>query len=196
MRKNVETSSAIERKQVLVPKGVDDNEFSLSDMYDPRSTYTVEQKMQAAMAMVMTNNSKQACKLSGVNAATIRWWKTEAAWWPDAINHCRKQKNDDVDAAITNIIDKSLEKYNAILEEGEEVLHPKTGEKIRKQPSLRDLATSTAILFDKRSHIRGESIGTGAKADQNEILIKLMQKFEALAVDIKSKKDPRVISEQ
>src|SRR5690606_8026931 len=127
-----------------IPEGVDDNEFSLSDMYDPRSCYTAEQKMAAVTAYVVTGNSKQASKAVQealgltISPNTIRWWKASASWWPMALRKAQREKNDEVDAAMTRVMHVGLGMIERILDRGEQVI-TKDGDIVFKEPSLRDL---------------------------------------------------------
>lgn len=177
-----------------LPVGVDDNEFSLSDMYDPRSKYTADEKFAAVMAYLVTGNSKSAAKVCNIPNATIRWWKASAAWWPDALEQCRKQKNDEIDAKITKILDKAVGNIADVLENGEEVA-TKQGEIVRKMPSGRDQTIIAATLFDKRNLIRGEPTSRNSSKTTEEILGNLLEKFEHLSNEIQTRKDPRVVNE-
>jgi hypothetical protein len=178
-----------------VPAEVDDNEFSLSDLYDPRSKYSADQKIGAAMAYAETGNSKRASALCGIPNATIRWWKASAAWWPDAIAKCRKIRRDDLDGACSNIINKAMEQIENAVVNGETVV-TKKGDVIQKPVSARDLTTMVAILFDKQSLMRGEATSRTERGDRTEVMRDLLTKFEELSEDIKKSTNLKVVSEQ
>lgn len=176
-----------------IPEGVDDNEFSLSDLYDSRSKYPAEEKMKAVMAYVVAGDSRKASKICGIPDATIRWWKASADWWPAALAKCQKEKNDEVDAAMTDAIHQGMEAIIETIKNGEWVLTNK-GELVRKPANLRDMTISVATLQDKRDNIRGQNFNIVGNRDKSQLFGELIKKFEELSNDIKSKKDPRVIN--
>lgn len=178
---------------MTIPEGVDDNEFSLADLYDPRSKYPAEEKMKAVMAYVVAGDSRKASKICGVPDATIRWWKASADWWPAALMKCQKEKNDEVDAAMTEAIHIGMASIIDTIQNGEWVLTNK-GALVRKPANLRDQTISVATLQDKRDNIRGQQINIVGNRDKSQLFGELIKKFEELSQDIRSKTDPRVIN--
>lgn len=172
-------------KKIVVPDEVDDNEFSLTDLYSPKSKYTAEQKMSAVMGMVITGNSEKAGKLAGVKPATIRWWKTQATWWPGAMAKCQREKNDELDAAQTRIISLCVSQIENQLKNGEEVLD-KNGNRIRKEVSARDCSVIAATQQDKRALLRHEPTSITAKT-QTEIIADLVNKCLSLSEELRNK---------
>jgi hypothetical protein len=178
-----------------VPVNVDDNEFSLADLYDPRSKYSAEQKVAAAMSYVKTGNSKWASQLCGIPDETIRWWKASASWWPDAITKCRRLKRDDLDGACNAIIDKALNKIEDAVENGETIVS-RDGNLIQKPVSARDLTIIAATLFDKQNLIRGEPTSLSERRDRSEVMKDLLSKFQELSDEIRKDRTIKVVSEQ
>ena len=189
------TDTLIVPSALEVPVNVDDNEFSLSDLYDPRSKYSAEQKVSAAMSYVQTGNSKWASNLCGIPSETIRWWKASASWWPDAVARCRKLKRDDIDGTMQSIQDKALGKLADAVENGETVV-TKDGGLVKKPVSARDLTIIAATLFDKQNLIRGEPTSNTGSKDRTEMMKELLSKFEELSQEINSKTNIKVVNEQ
>lgn len=169
---------------LAIPEGVDDNQFSIHDLYDPRSKYNAEQKMAAAMAYVISGNSKQASRICGIPDATIRWWKASAAWWPNAIAKCFKDKNDSVDAAMTEAIEVGMGNILDMLKNGEYVLDK--GKLVRKPASLRDTYIGVATLQDKRQILRGEPTSISSTKDKTQQIQDILKQFEEFSKGLKN----------
>lgn len=188
-----DVSKLVPEGPMIIPDDVDENEFSLVDLYDPRSKYPAEDKLRAVMGYVVTGNSKGAAKISGIPDATIRWWKASADWWPAAIMKCQREKNDEVDAAMTDAIHKGIAQVLDTIENGEWVVTNK-GELIRKPANLRDMTIAVATIQDKREIIRGQDINLVGNRDKKELFGELIKKFEELSNEIQTRKDPKVIN--
>ena len=177
-----------------IPEGAQDNEFSLADLYHPKSYISPIKKMEVVMAMVMTQNSVESSKMTGVNAITIRWWKNHAIWWPAAEDKCKRDKQDELDAAYTRIIDQGVKNIEDMLVNGEWYTK-KDGTLGRKPASLRDNYMGVAILQDKRDKVRNVPQFTKQK-DTTALLQELLDKFEAHSDKALAKKNIKVVSEQ
>ena len=169
----------------------DTGDYDLSEMYHPSSKYTAEEKFQAVMAYITTGNSKQAQKYCIVPANTIRYWKANASWWPEAVAYAKQQKQEELDAKLTKIIDLAVDQVEDRLINGDEVL-TKNGIE-RKKMSGKDAATTGAILFDKRQLIRGDPTSRTEKVSVDESLAALKAGFERLSEEIQEKLDLRTI---
>lgn len=153
-------------------------QLDLNELYSPHSKYTPEQKMYAVVAYMVTGSSIKAEKMTGIDASTIRWWKTKSEWWDKALAEARRTKQDALDAHLTGLIHRSAEEFEDRLLNGDEVVD-KYGDTHRKKMSGRDIATTLGILFDKRALIRGDpTSNSGASSSQ---LKDLSQKFEDFA---------------
>jgi len=157
----------------------EEQEFELSDLYSSGGKWSVEDKVRAASAMMVTGSSLKASKLVGIPAATIRWWANQSSWWPELIKAVRKEKQDELDAVQTDVIHKSLDELNDRLDNGDEVI-TKDGDKVRKKLGGRDLAIIHGTLFDKRQLVRGDPTSKVGKSDTDAIEA-LAQRFEDFA---------------
>lgn len=156
-----------------------DWELDLNELYAPNGKYTPEEKLYAVVCYMVEGNSIKASKRCGVPPDTIRWWKNESSWWNDAMREARRQYQDMLDARLTSIIHKATDEFEDRLINGDEVI-TKGGGLAKKKMGGRDVATSMAILYDKRALLRGDPTSNPGKGSSNQ-LDALAQKFEAFA---------------
>lgn len=137
--------------------------------------YTVEDKIEAAIAWLITGSSVEAGKLSGVNDRTIRNWMQQP-WWEDILREAQGRKQKELDALWTGLIHKTATEIKDRIDNGETVI-TKTGEK--KIPvKAKDLAVIMAIAVDKRALARGQATHRTEKVNVDERLSKLGNKLE------------------
>lgn len=190
-----EVSKTTEGEKFLIPKGVDDNVFSLRDMNDPRSKYTVDQKAEAVAAMCLWGTSeKAASKLPyKIPAATIRWWKTESTWWSEQEARFWKEKNGELVAGYTRALHKLEDHIADIIDNGEPVYDPKSGKIVYyKKPGIRDSVMAMAIMQDKRSVLRGEPTAISSKSALEQAA-DLFKEFMKHSEEIRKDKGPKII---
>jgi hypothetical protein len=138
-------------------------------------TYSESEKKQAATAYVMTGSTVKAGALADIPGRTIRGWTTRD-WWAPLVDMVRLEKQDEMDAKITGIMDKALDGISQKLSENEAM----------QKVALSQLAVSFGIMFDKRQILRNAPTSISAK---NTDLKALAQEFAALA----RSSDPKVI---
>src|SRR5690606_19539667 len=124
--------------------------------------------------------------IAGVPAWTIRKWKQETPWWNQAVMEVKRAKQEQLDAKLTNLIEKTMSELRDRLMHGDEVVTGK-GKKIRKKVSARDLSVITGVLYDKRTHIRRDVDPTQDKPEDEDTLNKLQNDFEKLSREINAK---------
>jgi hypothetical protein len=177
------------------PESNEDNEFSLENLNDARSPYTPLQKLAAVMAYVVHGNSQAASRYCEVPDFTIRRWKAKAAWWPDTLAYCRKQKQDELDSIWTRVIHGANIQLEERITNGDLVIDPKTGKSYRKPVSARDLATIAAIASDKREIIRGGYVLKSNDQSSQEIIKSMVKEFVALSKQLRQTKELKVVNE-
>jgi len=165
----------------------DDALWDLKDLYHTNSCYTPETKVRAVMAYLVTGTSKQAEKFSGVKATVIRDWKSKSEWWPLVMGECRKKKQDELDAAYTSILHQAVGAISERIENGDEYIDQKTGERKRKLLSARDLAIITGVIYDKRALLRGDPTGRIERRTSGDNLKMLQKNFEKIAQQLEAK---------
>ena len=141
--------------------------------------WSIEDKLRAAMAYLITGNSLEAAKVCGIPDKTIRDW-TRETWWSDFIGECRKEKNEELDAAFTDILHLAVGEVKDRITHGDEVIDTKTGTKNRKKVSARDATLVAAVLVDKRAILRGEPTRISKTISEKDRLKTLAQDLEGV----------------
>lgn len=139
----------------------------------------IPDKLNAALAYLITGETEGAAKLCGIPGRTIREW-TEEPWWADVITEARKMKNDELDAAFTSILHKATGEVADRIEHGDEIIQ-KDGSKARRKVSARDATLVAAVLIDKRAVLRGEPTRISKSINEKERLNTLKNNLEGLA---------------
>lgn len=150
-----------------------------ADIYDPRAKIEPEIKIHAAACYFLTGNVKAAARMAGLSHQTISNWKNHAQWWTPVISKIRKEKNDELDAEITELIHLSIGGLADRVQNGEEV-YTKDGF-VKKEMSGRDLAQTINILYDKRTMLRGDPTSIKAVQDPKKLLDELRDEFRTMA---------------
>ncbi len=157
------------------------------------SKYTDKIRREAIGLFVVTGSYKTTAKMLNIPHTTVcQWGKYE--WWLNEIAQVRAEKQDELDAQVTNSINKAIKSVDDRLELGDTYIHPKTGEIAYKPVSCRDSATVLGILYDKRQIMRllPTSITHTGNDDK---LLKLQRKFEELANDKIKQVNDSIVSE-
>lgn len=144
-----------------------------------KNSYGPQDKLRAALAYLISGNSIDASKNCGIPDKTIRDW-TRETWWADYIAEARKEKNDELDAAFTSIMHKAVGEVQDRIENGDEVLEPKTGTKHRRKVSARDATLIAAVLTDKRAILRGEPTRISKTVSEKDRLKDLAKDLEGV----------------
>lgn len=150
--------------------------------------YDSRQKLRAALAYTVTASSKEASRLTGVPAQTIRYWKAEAPWWPTAVKYALAAQKEGLDAKLGQVLDKALENVMQRLELGDPHVYKHKyvddegilQEEIRigyKPVSAKDLMVITSIARDKQSLLRGEATSISEKKSDKEVLENVANKL-------------------
>jgi hypothetical protein len=115
--------------------------------------HSEEDRIKAATVFAMTGNALRTAEITGVPHGTIRQWKTQP-WWPQVLERVHQEHDDELDAKITKVIEKTITQVEDRLDNGDYFYDIKTGE-IQKVPMKgKEIAVVTSIMFDKRDNIR------------------------------------------
>lgn len=191
VRKNMpdeEVIQGMKDKEVdLIEVEYSDEQLSidLSDLYAPNSPYSPEQKIAAAQAYLITGTSVRAQKYCGVKADIIRTWKSKSGWWADVFETVKKQKNDELEATFTRIMDSGLNAVADRIENGDTKIG-KDGSLINVPMGGKELAIVVSIMYDKRALLRGDVTSRVEKKDGNAMQL-LQSKFEDIAKQLEAK---------
>lgn len=161
-------------------------EPDLSSIYYTKgSKYTPEDKIAVAATFATTGNLMKAAELHHVPYDTAKRWKQKAAWWPEILKEIRKQKQEELDGVLTNVIHSAVEALVDRIANGDEVLDHRTGELKLRKLSADSLARVAGILFDKRALIRGDPTTRSEKVTTEATLKIIMDRMEEVAKKMK-----------
>lgn len=152
--------------------------------------YTAYQRLDVLTAFASIGNmTKVSGMFPDIPYDTMQYWKNGTKWWKPALREIRELKDEELDARITNIIDKSLDAMEDRLHNGEEVVHiSKEGSITRthKKVSFRDAAIAgLGVGFDKRALNRGDPTQRTEVISDKDRLAKLQNQFRKIARDEK-----------
>lgn len=163
--------------------GIDFAELSKPQQNQVQQTqeYTVENKVQCATLYFMCGSFKQVQKDTGIKWGTIATWARKSTWWDEVIHKLRKEKQDELDAMMTNFLHEAQHQALDRVKNGDYKMT--AGGELKRVPmSGRDLALTSAAFFDKRALIRGDATSISRRKDPlGDIKDKLEQfaKFNA-----------------
>lgn len=148
-------------------------------------TYSDHDKLRAVAAYVSTGTVNKASQIVEIPRRTMADW-SQQEWWHEAVQRVRTEKEGELDAKITAIIDKAFDTVAERLENGETVVNPKTGERYARPISGRDAGWLGAVLFDKQRILRNlpTSISENRSSDQLE---KMARQFEKISKQSEAK---------
>lgn len=192
------TSEEIEQevlgKELTRTENIDWSE--IKGLHDLRSDYTADQKINALTGYIMTGSYAKSAELAGVPAMTIRRWAGRSTWWPLALEKIRDQQSDELDARISLVIKKTMDKIEDRIVNGDEIILS-SGRRTKRKLSGKDLTSIIATLYDKRALLRGEPTRRVAEehnVGKKDVLNTLKESFEQMSKDIQKDKQEKVIN--
>lgn len=117
----------------------------------PGSSYTHEQRLEAATYYAMSGSMAEVSRRTGISESTLSGWR-HSDWWPQLVEEVRSQKNVEIDAGFTRVIEKAISAVEDRLDNGDVVIVK--GEELRVPVKARDAAIVAGIAFDKREQLR------------------------------------------
>lgn len=138
--------------------------------------YPEELKTQAAATWAVCRSDTTTASVVGVPVGRIKAWKEEP-WWKNVVGRVVKDKNDELDAALTGVIEKASTLLADRLENGDVKINFKTGEVIRAPADIKSLLMSVGIIFDKRQLLRGEATSRTESISSSQKLEELKEAF-------------------
>lgn len=135
-----------------------------------------ETKIEAAALWAATRNMTTVSELTGVTQDRLRKWRNEP-WFQNVVARCVKDKNDELDQALTEIMHKATEMLKDRLEKGNVQVNYRNGQQFVVPLNSRDLVMTLGILFDKRQLIRGEATSRTENMTSSQKLEELKSHF-------------------
>ena len=170
-----------------------DEKIGLSALHAPNAKYSPEQKLTAMMTFVTTGSMPAAARAAGVPKWVPYNWRDGSNWWSEQVALIRKEKQEEVDGLMTQIIHRNLDTLGEMSSSGMEKRVDKDGKIVDKPISFRDLTVNTAVLYDKRALLRGEPTSRSDSGTTERTLERLREYFEEIADEIGKRKTERVI---
>lgn len=138
--------------------------------------YPEETKIEAATLWAATRNIDTVSEYVKVSTYIIRKWQQEP-WWNSVVSRVVKDHNDQLDQSLTQVIHKAAELMIDRLENGDERINFKTGERFKLPLDSRSLAVTMGIVFDKRQLLRGEATSRTEAVTSSQKLEELKEAF-------------------
>lgn len=110
-------------------------------------------RIEAVTTYLSTGNLTETGRMTGVPLKTLEQWK-KSDWWKEMEKQIRSNEDQQMDAKLTKIIDKTLEKLVDSIENGEHIYDQRTGQVKRMPAKMRDLNNAFNTILDKRQLIR------------------------------------------
>ena len=142
-------------------------------------------RIEVVTTYLSTGNYAETSRLCGVPLPTLEQWK-KADWWKDIEKSIRASEETQLDAKLTKIIDRTLEKLVDSIENGEHIYDQRTG-KIKRMPAkMRDLNNAFNTILDKRQLIRKQPTKI---IEQTSTATQLQQLADSFAKFVQKKVD-------
>lgn len=160
--------------------------WRLMEIIPSNGDYTAYQRLDVLVAFASIGNMKKVQALyPDIPYDTMMYWKNGTKWWKPALREVHEMKDEELDARITGIIDKSLTAMEDRLNNGDEVISiGKDGgiTRTHKKVSFRDVAVAgLGVGFDKRQLGRGKPTQRTEIISDQDRLKRLQAEFRRVA---------------
>lgn len=135
--------------------------------------WTPAQKMEVVKSVLATGNMRIAAAMHGVGYDLVREWKGQA-WWAVMEAELRSEQDIELDAKLTQIVDKSLDATLDRVENGDFIYDQKSGEIRRKPANLRDVHRVAVDTLKQRQDLRVANEDTGVAKITVEEQLKML----------------------
>jgi transposase-like protein len=142
--------------------------------------WSQQQKIDAVLTYLATGSEVKTAAATGIPKATLHIWRYQP-WWKELVQQLQDERDDEINADISKIIQKSMSTVADRLENGDFGFNQKTGEIFRKPVNLKDAHKVAVDMIDKRNVLNGKPISITEKIDTNNQLEFLAKKFAEFA---------------
>ena len=147
--------------------------------------WSENKRIEAVTTYLSTGNLTESARMLGIPVKTVQQWKV-SEWWKELEKQIRSEEEQELDAKLTKIIDKTLEKLVDSIENGEHIYDQRTG-KIKRMPAkMRDLNNAFNTILDKRQLIRKQPTKI---IEQTSTATQLQQLADSFAKFVQKKVD-------
>lgn len=144
-----------------------------------------ETRIEVATLYAATKNVERVSELCEVPRHVINAWMNEP-WWDNIVSQVRHQKNEELDALLTNVIHKSAETLIDRIENGEKHIDRRTKEEFRVPINASGAVRALEATFKQRQLLRGEATQIASTTSTDAKLKLLAEQFEKLATNNKT----------
>jgi hypothetical protein len=138
--------------------------------------WTDKDKLKAIAVFTVYGNATKVEEETGIPAGTVNYWKT-LPWWFEEMEKLRKSEDQTLISGYTRVVRRTIEQLEDRLENGETMV-TKTGEKINRPISARDLSIISGMAADKRMKlVDGVSVESVKQVTMAERLKQLEDQF-------------------
>lgn len=186
--------------------------FNVRNIYHPQSKYSVEKKVEAVSAYVVTGTSRMAAQACGIPEGTIRSWKSTACWWEEAYQAAKLRIDQRLESGLYKGLTNGIEILNQQMMTGKTVeigteeymeTDPDTGvsKKVRRkifgkqEIPFKEMAVGWSILWDKLQLAQGKPTSRSEKIESpKEIMNQLKAELTEMSKAINAEKQINVVS--
>ena len=147
---------------------------------DTNLRWSDSQKMEAIQSWLVLGNMSLVSRILGIPRITLQVWRA-SAWWKEAVDDIKVQEK----IELSNKMKKIVEAAHLVVEDrlvnGDVVLHPKTGEAIRKPVNMRDAHRVAVDLQNQRDAVEKATLGIVDTEENTDKLEQLANKFAEFA---------------
>ena len=141
------------------------------------SRYTDDKRREAAATYLVLGNLRATARQTGVHERTLSDW-VKSEWWNPLIQTLLYEKGVELDAKLTEVIDKALLNLTDRLDNGD-VKMKSDGTMQRVPVSAKDCAIIAAVGFDKRQILRNQP--TLITGNTNDRLYAIVESLNAMS---------------
>lgn len=157
--------------------------FDIKAMSHGSSDYTPEQKLEAVTVYLSTGSVKKTAQICRIPEGTITAWKSRTAWWDDCVYKLRQTLQDELEASLTGLINRSVLILEDRLDNGDWILDK--GKRVRRPITAKEASSILAVLYDKRAHLRGDPTSRVEHKSEEATMNRLLQRMEDTANKMK-----------
>ena len=134
---------------------------------------------KCALEYIQCGSQRATSRKTGVAAKTIGEWCTKS-WWQDLVGQIRAEKEGELSAKFSELIDIGLSEYSDRLKNGEyQLVSTGNGQEVQRIPMKgKDVVITTSILFDKLRIL--QNLPTSISSTNNADLKQLQDQFKRL----------------
>ena len=146
--------------------------------------YSDAKKVEVVTTYLVLGKAPLVEAATGVPRGTIRTWKMQP-WWKELEAEIRSDEDQELDAKLSKIVDRTLDTVVDRIENGDYILDSRTGSVKRVPVKMKDAHKVSVDLIDKRNLLRGKPTSRVEKVSTEDVMLKLAETFKEWAKLVK-----------